>query len=115
MRATEFSEFQYGAEPYESWTGTGIVIRAYHNKKEIGHVIFEPTEDDETQWYAVDVEVDDAYQHKGIATSLYDRAKAITKKKGIIIVRSQVQSPAGAGFWNKYRGKTGNVWESLNR
>ena len=80
MRANEFTNFTYKTEPYEGWNGDGIVVRAYDGGTEVGHVIFEPTEDDNTQWYAVDVEVEEPYQRKGIATKMYDIAKKSAKQ-----------------------------------
>jgi len=108
LKEFEENNLKLEPEPYEGWTGEGIIVRAYLSDKEVGHVIFEPTEDDETQWYAVDVEVDDNYQRKGIATSMYNLAKNIAKKRGIIIVRSHAQSQAGQGLWQDKK-----VWEDV--
>lgn len=108
MRAKEFTNFTFGIEPYEGWTGEGVVVRAYDGKDEIAHVIFEPTEDDETQWYAVDVEVEEPYQRRGIATKMYDMAKKAAKSAGAIIVRSHTQTDAGRGLWQDK-----DVWEQI--
>ena len=106
MRANEFTNFTFDVEPYEGWTGEGVIVHAYDGKDEVGHVIFEPTEDDTTQWYAVDVEVEEPYQRRGIATKMYDIAKQAAAAAGAIIVKSHTQSDAGRGLWgNKL------VWE----
>jgi GNAT superfamily N-acetyltransferase len=109
MRANEFTNFTYKTEPYEGWNGDGIVVRAYDGGTEIGHVIFEPTEDDNTQWYAVDVEVEEPYQRKGIATKMYDIAKKSAKQHDAIIVKSHAQTDAGRGLWQDKQ-----VWEQIN-
>lgn len=109
MRAKEFTNFTYKTEPYEGWNGDGIVVRAYDGDTEVGHVIFEPTEDDNTQWYAVDVEVEEPYQRKGIATKMYDIAKKSAKQHGAIIVKSYTQTDAGRGLWQDKQ-----VWEQIN-
>ena len=109
MRAKEFTNFTYKTEPYEGWNGDGIVVRAYDGGTEVGHVIFEPTEDDNTQWYAVDVEVEEPYQRKGIATKMYDIAKKSAKQQGAIIVKSHTQTDAGRGLWQDKQ-----VWEQVN-
>jgi len=104
----QLSDFTLEVEPYEGWNGMGIIIRAYDEDTEIGHVIFEPTEEDETQWYAIDVEVDEKYQRRGIATAMYNKAKNIAKQEGAIIVRSHAQSQAGQGLWQDKK-----VWENI--
>lgn len=109
MRAKEFTNFTYKTEPYEGWNGDGIVVRTYDGDTEVGHVIFEPTEDDNTQWYAVDVEVEEPYQRKGIATKMYDIAKKSAKQHGAIIVKSHAQTDAGRGLWQDKQ-----VWEQIN-
>ena len=109
MRAKEFTNFTYKTKPYEGWNGDGIVVRAYDGGTEVGHVIFEPTEDDNTQWYAVDVEVEEPYQRKGIATKMYDIAKKSAKQQGAIIVKSYTQTDAGRGLWQDKQ-----VWEQIN-
>lgn len=109
MRAREFTNFTFDIEPYEVWNGEGVIVHAYDGKDEIGHVIFEPTEDDATQWYAVDVEVEEPYQRKGIATKMYDMAKKAAKSAGAIIVKSHAQTDAGRGLWQDKL-----VWETSN-
>jgi len=106
MRASEFTNFTYKTEPYEGWNGDGLVVRAYDGSNEVGHVIFEPTEDDNTQWYAVDVEVEEPYQRKGIASKMYDIAKKAATQQGAIIVKSHTQTDAGRGLWQDKQ-----VWE----
>ena len=106
MRANEFTNFTYKTEPYEGWNGDGLVVRTFDGNTEVGHVIFEPTEDDNTQWYAVDVEVEEPYQRKGIATKMYDIAKKFAKQQGAIIVKSHTQTNAGRGLWQDKQ-----VWE----
>ena len=107
MRANEFTNYTYKTEPYEGWNGDGLVVRAYDGSNEVGHVIFEPTEDDNTQWYAVDVEVEEPYQRKGIASKMYDIAKKVATQQGAIIVKSHTQTDAGRGLWQDKL-----VWES---
>ena len=107
MRAKEFTNFTYKTEPYEGWNGHGLVVRAYDSSTEVGHVIFEPTEDDDTQWYAVDVEVEEPYQRKGIASKMYDIAKKVATQQGAIIVKSHTQTDAGRGLWQDKL-----VWEA---
>jgi GNAT superfamily N-acetyltransferase len=107
MRASEFTNFTYKTEPYEGWNGDGLVVRAYDGSTEVGHVIFEPTEGDNTQWYAVDVEVEEPYQRKGIASKMYDIAKKIATQQGAIIVKSHTQTDAGRGLWQDKL-----VWEA---
>jgi GNAT superfamily N-acetyltransferase len=107
MRAKEFTNFTYKTEPYEGWNGDGLVVRAYDGSTEVGHVIFEPTEDDDTQWYAVDVEVEEPYQRKGIASKMYDIAKKSATQQGAIIVKSHTQTDAGRGLWQDKL-----VWEA---
>ena len=109
MRAIEFINFNFDAEPYEGWNGEGVIVHAYDGKNEIGHVIFEPTENDNTQWYAVDVEVEEPYQRRGIATKMYDIAKKSAKQQGAIIVKSHTQTDAGRGLWQDKQ-----VWEQIN-
>ena len=104
----DIKNFNFDTEPYEGWTGEGLIVHAYDGKDEVGHVIFEPTEDDETQWYAVDVEVEEPYQRKGIATQMYNIAKKAAQAQGKIIVRSHAQSQAGKGLWQDKR-----VWEDV--
>ena len=104
----DIKNFNFDTEPYEGWTGEGLIVHAYDGKDEVGHVIFEPTEDDETQWYAVDVEVEEPYQRKGIATQMYNIAKKAAQAQGKIIVRSHTQSQAGKGLWQDKR-----VWEDV--
>jgi GNAT superfamily N-acetyltransferase len=107
MRAREFTpKIRFNIEPYESWSGWGAIVQAYDGNEEVGHVIFEPMNDDETKWYAADVEVEEAYQRKGIATKMYDMAKAAAKKKGAIIVRSHTQTDDGRSLWHDKK-----VWE----
>jgi len=106
MRANEFTNYTYKTEPYEGWNGDGLVVRAYDSSNEVGHVIFEPTEDDNTQWYAVDVEVEEPYQRKGIASKMYDIAKKAATQQGAIIVKSHTQTDAGRGLWQDKQ-----VWE----
>jgi GNAT superfamily N-acetyltransferase len=106
MRAREFANFSFDTEPYEGWNGEGLVVKAYDGKDEVGHVIFEPTDHDDTQWYSVDVEVEEPYQRLGIATHMYNIAKKAAQAQGKIIVRSHAQTDAGRGLWQDKR-----VWE----
>lgn len=110
MRAKEFlSTIRFNIEPYEAWSGWGVIVQAFDGDEEVGHVIFEPTDDDETQWYAADVEVEAPYQRKGIATKMYNMAKKAAKKQGAIIVRSHTQTDDGRNLWRDKK-----VWEQVN-
>lgn len=103
------NQLTFDAEPYEGWTGEGLIVKAYDGEDEVGHVIFEPTENDDTQWYAIDVEVEEPYQRKGIASHMYNIAKRAAQSQGKIIVRSHAQTDAGRGLWQDKK-----VWEEIN-
>jgi predicted GNAT family acetyltransferase len=83
------------------------MITAYSAGDEIGHVIFEPTDNDKNKWYATEVEVDDEFQRKGIATAMYDMAKKIAQKSKAVIVPSHAQTSDAKGMW-----KNKKVWEA---
>lgn len=94
-------------EPYEGWNGMGAMITAYWAGNDIGHVIFEPTDRDKNKWYATEVEVEDQFQRRGIATAMYDMAKKIAKKTNAVIVPSHAQTSDAKGLW-----KDKKVWEA---
>ena len=77
--------------------------------KVLGHVKFNIGDGRELD--PQDLEVDDRYQGQGIARVMYDYVKSL----GYTIVRSYDQTDAGAGFWDKHRGKDVRVWESFDR
>jgi GNAT superfamily N-acetyltransferase len=69
-------------------------------------VLFTPSEQDDNLLVPLDLEVDERYRGQGIGATMYDHVKSL----GYTIRRSQYQTDAGAGFWDKHKsGK--NVWE----
>ena len=94
-------------EPYEGWNGMGAMITAYSDGDQVGQVIFEPTDNDKNKWYATEVEVEDEFQRKGIATTMYDMAKKIAQKANAVIVPSNAQTSDAKGMW-----KDKNIWEA---
>lgn len=100
-------DITFTPEPYEGWNGMGLMITAYSAGDEIGHVIFEPTDNDKNKWYATEVEVEDQFQRKGIATAMYDMAKKIAQKSKAVIVPSHAQTSDAKGLW-----KNKKVWEA---
>jgi 8-oxo-dGTP pyrophosphatase MutT (NUDIX family)/predicted nucleotidyltransferase len=112
MRAREFI-VEYKTEEYNGLRFTTdikngqLIVRALDDwgTNELGHVVFNIGDQDELD--PQDLEVDDRYQGQGIAKTMYDYVKTL----GYEIHRSYDQTPAGAGFWNKHRGKDERVWE----
>lgn len=112
MRAAEFI-VEYKTEEYRGLRFTTdikngqLIVRALDDwgVNELGHVVFNIGDQDELD--PQDLEVDDRYQGQGIAATMYDYVKTL----GYEIHRSYDQTPAGAGFWNKHRGKDVRVWE----
>lgn len=112
MRAQEFI-VEYKTEEYNGLRFTTdikngqLIVRALDDwgTNELGHVVFNIGDQDELD--PQDLEVDDRYQGQGIAKTMYDYVKTL----GYEIHRSWDQTPAGAGFWNKHRGKDERVWE----
>jgi ribosomal protein S18 acetylase RimI-like enzyme len=94
-------------EPYEGWNGMGAMITAYSDGDQVGQVIFEPTDSDKNKWYATEVEVEDEFQRRGIATTMYDMAKKIAQKANAVIVPSHAQTSDAKGLW-----KNKKVWEA---
>jgi predicted GNAT family acetyltransferase len=94
-------------EPYEGWNGMGAMITAYADGDQVGQVIFEPTDNDKNKWYATEVEVEDDFQRRGIATTMYDMAKKIAQKANAVIVPSNAQTSDAKGLW-----KNKKVWEA---
>jgi GNAT superfamily N-acetyltransferase len=83
-----------------------ILVKATANGRELGRVLFTPSEQDDNLLVPLDLEVDERYRGQGIGTTMYDYVKSL----GYTIRRSQYQTDAGAGFWDKHKsGK--NVWE----
>ena len=101
------TDIKFTQEPYEGWNGMGAMITAYSDGNEIGHVIFEPTDNDKNKWYATEVEVEDQFQRKGIATTMYDMAKKLAQKSNAVIVPSHAQTSDAKGMW-----KDKKVWEA---
>jgi predicted GNAT family acetyltransferase len=104
---SDTADIKFTQEPYEGWNGMGAMITAYSEGHEIGHVIFEPTDNDKNKWYATEVEVEDDFQRRGIATAMYDMAKEIAKKANAVIVPSHAQTSDAKGMW-----KDKKVWEA---
>jgi 8-oxo-dGTP pyrophosphatase MutT (NUDIX family) len=112
MRAREFV-VEYKTEEYNGLRfvtdikNGQLIVRALDDwgTNELGHVVFNIGDQDELD--PQDLEVDDRYQGQGIAKTMYDYVKTL----GYEIHRSWDQTPAGAGFWNKHRGKDERVWE----
>jgi GNAT superfamily N-acetyltransferase len=83
-----------------------ILVKATANGRELGRVLFTPSEQDDNLLVPLDLEVDERYRGQGIGATMYDYVKNL----GYTIRRSQYQTDAGAGFWDKHKsGK--NVWE----
>ena len=83
-----------------------ILVKATANGRELGRVLFTPSEQDDNLLVPLDLEVDERYRGQGIGATMYDYVKSL----GYTIRRSQYQTDAGAGFWDKHKsGK--NVWE----
>lgn len=78
-------------------------IRASTHGRELGRVKFLKKGD---RAVALDLAVKPEYRGQGIARIMYDYAKEL----GYRVLRSAEQTDAGAGFWDKYRGRT-EVWE----
>jgi predicted GNAT family acetyltransferase len=103
----ESSGITFTQEPYEGWNGMGAMITAYADGDQVGQVIFEPTDSDKNKWYATEVEVEDDFQRRGIATTMYDMAKKIAQKANAVIVPSHAQTSDAKGLW-----KNKKVWEA---
>lgn len=103
----ESLDVTFSPKPYEGWSGMGLMITAHLAGDEIGHVIFEPTDNDKNKWYATEVEVEDEFQRKGIATAMYDMAKKIAQKSKAVIVPSHAQTSDAKRLW-----KNKKVWEA---
>lgn len=83
-----------------------ILVKATANGRELGRVLFTPSEQDDNLLVPLDLEVDKRYRGQGIGATMYDYVKSL----GYTIRRSQYQTDAGAKFWDKHKsGK--NVWE----
>lgn len=83
-----------------------ILVKATANGRELGRVLFTPSEQDDNLLVPLDLEVGERYRGQGIGATMYDYVKSL----GYTIRRSQYQTDAGAGFWDKHKsGK--NVWE----
>jgi predicted GNAT family acetyltransferase len=105
--ADKTSGITFTQEPYEGWNGMGAMITAYADGNQVGQVIFEPTDNDKNKWYATEVEVEDEFQRRGIATTMYDMAKKIAQKANAVIVPSHAQTSDAKGLW-----KNKKVWEA---
>ena len=101
------TDIKFAQEPYEGWNGMGAMITAYADGNQVGQVIFEPTDNDKSKWYATEVEVEDDFQRRGIATTMYDMAKKIAQKANAVIVPSNSQTSDAKGMW-----KDKKVWEA---
>jgi GNAT superfamily N-acetyltransferase len=83
-----------------------ILVKATANGRELGRVLFTPSEQDDNLLVPLDLEVDERYRGQGIGATMYDYVKSL----GYAIRRSQYQTDAGAGFWDKHKSEK-NVWE----
>jgi predicted GNAT family acetyltransferase len=104
---SDILDIKFTQEPYEGWNGMGTMITAYADGDQVGQVIFEPTDNDKNKWYATEVEVEDEFQRKGIATAMYDMAKKIAQQSNAVIVPSHAQTSDAKGMW-----KDKKVWEA---
>ena len=118
MRAQEFvTERKKSREDFEGMTiemvenGHVLVINALDDwgNNVLGSVAFNIHDNNVLD--PQDLKVDERYQGQGIARAMYDYAKS----KGYKIHRSYDQTDAGAGFWNKHRGKDVRVWEAFDK
>jgi len=118
MRLYEFiTEAKTTREDFEGITiemvenGHVLVINALDDwgNNVLGSVAFNIHDNNELD--PQDLKVDERYQGQGIAKAMYDYAKS----KGYKIYRSYDQTDAGAGFWNKHRGKDVRVWEAFDK
>ncbi len=87
----------------------GLVIKAYEKgtKNPIGFVKF--YKENENDLDPQNLWVNDEYRGRGIAKVMYDYLKS----EGYRITRSNDQTSAGAGFWEKHRGEE-RVWEGMD-
>lgn len=86
-----------------SGDGAGIDIRAIVNGVQVGYVVFEH---DGNTLVPDDLSVDEKYQGRRIAKTMYDYVKSL----GFRLLASSDQTEAGKGFWQKHRGEE-RVWE----
>jgi GNAT superfamily N-acetyltransferase len=84
-----------------------IHVQATADGRELGQVIFAIDYDAKGMILVPqDLEVDERFRGQGIAATMYDYVKS----KGYRIRRSDDQTPAGSGFWDKHKPGQ-NVWE----
>lgn len=91
-------------------SGGGLVIKAYEKgtKNPVGFVKFYKENDNDLD--PQNLWVHDEYRGRGIAKVMYDYLKS----EGYRIIRSNDQTSAGAGFWEKHRGEE-RVWEDSDK
>jgi GNAT superfamily N-acetyltransferase len=83
-----------------------VSIYAYdRGGRELAHVHFDR---DGKNLVGYDLEVGEDYRGQGIAAVMY----AYAKELGYRVERSRDQTDAGKYFWNKNRGKDGQMWET---
>ena len=84
-----------------------IFVQATASGRKLGYVVFAIDHDAKgIILVPQDLEVDERFRGQGIAATMYDYVKS----KGYRIRRSDDQTPAGAGFWDKHKpGK--DIWE----
>lgn len=114
MRAKEFI-VEFNEQPPEEYGGLGLEmminpmintlrLTAREDGKDIGFVLFQKRD---MRLYPLELEVNERFRGQGVAQTMYD----YLKQKGYKIHRSHSQTDAGAGFWDKHRGKSATVWE----
>lgn len=96
----------------------GLILKYAFNNVSLVLKAFEPTTKnplayvkfvkEDKELYPQDLWVNDEHRNRGIAKSMYDYLKS----EGYVINRSHDQTPAGSGFWDKYRGEDAYVWEN---
>jgi hypothetical protein len=112
MRASEFITDEAKASKYNglvmkyAFNDNALVLKAFQQGTPIAYVKFAK---EDSELYPQDLWVNDEYRSKGIAKSMYDYLKS----EGYAINRSDDQTKAGVGFWDKHRGKDEHVWEEV--
>ena len=84
-----------------------VIITAKLNDKKVGDTLF-----DRLGYRLIPkmLFVSPYARNQGIAKKMYDYIKSL----GFTIEKSDEQTTAGKGFWNKHRGPDVNIWENMN-
>lgn len=90
-----------------SGDGVSVDIRAIVDGIQVGYVVFDR---DGNTLIPDDLSVDEKYQGRGIAKTMYDYVKSL----GFRLMASSDQTEAGKGFWKKHRGEE-RVWEDSDK